>query len=176
MLFPENVSFCFYLPWAICYLWFLRQPLKTMVSLLLRLEGQEIIKRRIHSSLGMHLPGGYCISGWLGWRTKGTQWRWEQSPTGCPPGGDTTLQCPRQPHQHFRAAHQLFHSFQKVKQKGGLHQSQIFTLVFPLYFSVYLNKRARWLITVTAIGGEQRYVHLHLQELAEWCIPTRLSI
>lgn len=68
MLFLENVSFLGF----ICHEQFvtpgfLRQPLETVVSLLLRLEGQEIIKRRIHSNLATHPQEGTTSPhGWAG--------------------------------------------------------------------------------------------------------------
>ena len=135
MLFPENVSFWFYLPWAICYSWFLRQPLKTVVSLSLRLEGQEIIKRRIHSSLGTHLQEGTASLG--GW----ARGRGGHIPTGrvtavtcwVPSGRGWDSAVPETASHTFQGSPPTFPQFSKGKKRWIAPITDIYTCFSPLF-------------------------------------------
>lgn len=104
-----------YLSQAICYSRFLGQPLKIVLSLVLKPDRQETIKWRMNSHLGTYLQEDNASLGTWARRKRG-----KKSPVRCPPA-EVTLQFLRQSLTHFRVAHQHFPSFQKVK-KGDLFQ------------------------------------------------------
>lgn len=138
-MFPENVNFWVYMPGAICYSWFLRQPLKNMVILPLRLEGQEIIKRRSHSSLGRHPQEGTApLRGWARGRGgHGHTGRVTAVTCQVPSKRGWDSAAPRSALLAFQGSPPTFSQFSKGNKKVDFTNNRCLYLFFP-FISLYV--------------------------------------